>query len=220
MSDDTITFPSYDGSRQLALPLGRVHRAMARTEEVQYVTPMKAPELLTALNREWLYVSKLVLLVNQHALRAQRRSGERRAELLVDVIPTILEQKKLNNNKEIREAIFAQDHDLQELLEREQQIEAVRETLKLYAKAFENAYTSVKKIIGTSSVQTGSGSLSTSLRRPDDRLPATAYQPNGLRCVVCKMRQYETPSGACCPQGHGGADGVPEGEDDGNDQGA
>jgi hypothetical protein len=32
---------------------------------------------------------------------------------------------------------------------------------------------------------------------------------NGLLCAACKAPQYDTPGGATCPNGHGGADGIP-----------
>lgn len=31
---------------------------------------------------------------------------------------------------------------------------------------------------------------------------------NGLKCSVCGEKQYDTPSGVCCINGHGGAEGV------------
>lgn len=39
--------------------------------------------------------------------------------------------------------------------------------------------------------------------------PTESYPKNGLHCSVCGYPQHETPGGACCANGHGGARGVP-----------
>lgn len=35
-------------------------------------------------------------------------------------------------------------------------------------------------------------------------LPSEYFAPLGTRCPVCKCLQYDTPSGPCCDNGHGG----------------
>lgn len=45
--------------------------------------------------------------------------------------------------------------------------------------------------------------------RPDDHLPFESFKLNGLACSVCGLQQRETPGGQSCPNGHGGAEGVP-----------
>lgn len=44
--------------------------------------------------------------------------------------------------------------------------------------------------------------------------PETGHQLayNGLLCAVCKERQFDTPSGSCCPNRHGGVAGIPKEE--------
>jgi len=39
----------------------------------------------------------------------------------------------------------------------------------------------------------------------------TSFPPVGLDCADCGQPQYQTPSGPCCINGHGGADGIPHG---------
>lgn len=41
---------------------------------------------------------------------------------------------------------------------------------------------------------------------------------NGLRCPACWLPQRDTPSGASCPNGHGGEQGVDDGQDDPADE--
>lgn len=211
MAQDLV-FPSADGTRSITLPMQRVRRAMARTEEVQSVTAFKAPELLGFLNRELNFVGKLVLAVNQHALLAARLLATRRAIILTDLLPAMLEAKGLNNNKEIRDAAIAVDAEYQQLEDRHQQILAVREMLKLDAEGIYNAFGAIKRLLDSRALTTGAGAvdLATVTGRPP---PVTSYQTNGLRCAVCDMIQYETPSGAVCAQGHGGAPGYePKGD--------
>lgn len=207
MGDLLLSFPSYDGKRAISLPMASISRMEARQEEVQMVTRFKAPELLTALNRAWLVVSKMALAVNQHLLRAQRELEIRKAILLVDLLPDILVKKRLKTaNEETRQGILVLDREYCEILDRVEQIRAVLEMLKVKAKGFQNSFDSVKKILGTSQLidGTGPGSLS---HRPGEDLPFERYEVNGLLCVVCDLPQRETPGGASCPGGHGGADG-------------
>lgn len=157
---DSITFPAHDGSRRIDLPMEQVARAEARMEEVQFVTGAKAPELLTALNRGWLYVSKLALVVNQHKLKAETATATRRAIVLLDVMPALLKERGIRSSTEVRDAILIQDIEYATCMERENEIRAVLELLKLKAKGLENAFSSVKKIIGDRSMLTGVGNLS------------------------------------------------------------
>lgn len=48
------------------------------------------------------------------------------------------------------------------------------------------------------------------VKRPSlgDRREANTYPPNGLLCSECGQPQYDTPYGAVCMNGHGGAPGV------------
>lgn len=208
----TISIPSFDGTGTIAIHLAEVARAEARQEEVAYVTKDKAPELLTALNRGWLEVSKLALLVNREMLKAKKEVSHRRAIILVDLLPQILVSKGIEQaNAEIRQAVLDLDEEHVRREERVEQIRVVLELLKIKAKGLENAFTSVKKIMGQSQLISGAdpGNLGHG-PRIDDNLPVTAYRANGLLCVVCDMPQYLTPSGECCPQGHGGAPGRPK----------
>lgn len=38
---------------------------------------------------------------------------------------------------------------------------------------------------------------------------AQSYRPLDMDCAECGLVQYDTPSGPCCENGHGGAEGVP-----------
>lgn len=45
---------------------------------------------------------------------------------------------------------------------------------------------------------------------PDLKTGIYAPRPNGMKCSVCSLPQFNTPSGPSCDNGHGGAEGAPE----------
>lgn len=55
-------------------------------------------------------------------------------------------------------------------------------------------------------------SLLSLFRPPTDlqNLPQDKTDYIGTLCSVCRQRQFNTPFGVCCSNGHGGADGIPD----------
>jgi len=197
----TLVCPHGSGEGEFRLALDHIHRAEARMEEVQSVTPLKAPELLTALNRAWLDVSRAGLAVRQHRLKAEGALKARKAVVLLEILPKMLVEKQLGKaNEELREAILTQDAEYARLEARLQQLEAIEELLKLKARAFDNAFTAVKRIVNSPALGMGAGDVG---HVPKDGGRLEDLVPAGTQCPVCNQQQYHCPSGLTCAQGHG-----------------
>jgi hypothetical protein len=205
-----LAIPSGDGTKTLRMSLQAIQQAERRQYEVATVTKFKAPELLAALNRGWLDVRKLALLVNRELLAARKALELRKSVILLSEMADILERAGIKQaNDAVRQAVFVQDHEYQVVQDRVDQLEAQLELLTIQAKSFDNAFTAVKRILGTPELLSEPGNLN---HRPSGERPLESYEKNGLICAVCQMPQYVTPSGEVCAQGHGGAPGIRERE--------
>lgn len=120
----------------------------ARQEEIASVTPLKAPELLRAFNVAWRDLHDIIVKLESEHLAAERVLAKRKAVLILDVVPGILKEKTLTSNEANRDAVITLDPEFQVLQDTVDQIDTVVQYLKGKLKAFEMAFTSVKKIMG------------------------------------------------------------------------
>jgi hypothetical protein len=132
----------------LVIDLAAIQVSEARQSEVATVTPVKAGELLAEYNRSWAQLHELTTRLEVEKNRAKRAVDQRKAVLLLDDIPRILKEKGVASAADTRQAVIDRDEAYVRLSERLEAIEAVIALLKGKAKSFENAYTSVKKIMG------------------------------------------------------------------------
>jgi hypothetical protein len=158
------------GAPEIVLQLGDIMIAEQRQNEIARVTPIKAPELLSLFNGAWRDVDKLVKELTEARIQAERQLERRRASLLLYEVEEILKKCDLNSTKDTRDAAIALDEAYQELQDRVDQITAAGEYLKGKLKSFENAFTSVKKIMGEDvynmSTRIGNPNLSGTTDRP------------------------------------------------------
>lgn len=130
------------------IQLDSIFQAEARAEEIQAVTPQKAPELLVTFNKAYLDLTEMVAKLKYEQARAEDEMNKVRARILVDEMPSLLKAKGLANSADTRQALIDLDTNYQVAKDRVDMIEATVEYLKGKVKFMENAYTSVKKIIG------------------------------------------------------------------------
>lgn len=136
------------GDRPIEIDLANILIAEQRQNEVAMVTPMKAPELLSLFNGTWRDVDRLVTQLTAEKIAAERELERRTARLLLDEIPAILEAKKVKDSKDTRDAAIALDEKVITITDRVDQLTAAVAYFKGKLKSFENAFTSVKKIMG------------------------------------------------------------------------
>lgn len=136
------------GDAPLIINLAAILASEARQDEVATVTKFKAPELLAEFNRTWRELHKLSMQMVVERNTADRALRNRRAVLILEIIPAQLVALKLTNNDAHRASALDNDPEYRGLDDNHRQIEAIIELLKGKMKACENAYSSVKKIMG------------------------------------------------------------------------
>jgi len=145
----TVTVPGPKvGDRDIVLDLKDILVAESRQNEVAIVTLMKAPELLALFNEAWRNVDKYVKQLIAAQNTAEHQLDRRRAKLLLEIVEGVLKGAGLSSTKDTRDAVIALDDEYQVIQDRLDQITAAAEYLKGMLKSFENAFTSVKKIMG------------------------------------------------------------------------
>lgn len=158
------------GAPEIVLDLGDIMIAEQRQNEIARVTPIKAPELLSLFNGAWRDVDKFVKELVETRIQAERFLERRRASLLLYEVEETLKKCDLSSTKDTRDAVIALDVEYIDLQDRVDQITAAGEYLKGKLKSFENAFTSVKKIMGEDaySMQSriGNPNLSGTTERP------------------------------------------------------
>jgi hypothetical protein len=153
LQTDTAIICPRVGSQPLCIDLSKVYSIEARIEEVAFVTPTKAPELLARFNEGYLFLHKQICLLEYELVQATREANKIRSIVLLDRVPVILEQKGLGGknragSEDLRNAILDGDEEYQSARETVEQVSCIIELLKGKLKAFEMAYTSVKKLLG------------------------------------------------------------------------
>lgn len=198
-----VTIPSGIGDGTIRINLGRIARAEARMEELAFVTAIKAPELARAMNRGYLDASQDLATVSKFLRKGEELLALRKASILLDELPSIMVRLGITtSNKEIREAVFVQDPEVQRLQEVIGQLEAVAAVLRIKAQGFRNAFEATKKVLGGGLGPSGGGDreLTHDPGRPRE---VSDHPATGTDCPVCRLPQYSTPSGVVCIQGHG-----------------
>lgn len=147
--DETIICPRGSGEGSpIIIDLKAIVKALARISEIQSVTPMKAPELLSDFTCTWRDLSQNITFLEKERNDAYRVVNKIRSIIMLDEVPEKLKARNLSNNEHHREAIIALDPRFEEADQRKDKIEAVIGIMRTQLKAIEMAYTSVKKIIG------------------------------------------------------------------------
>ncbi len=148
-STDLIV-PLGDGSAELRISLGDILTSEIRQDEVAFVTPGKAPELLSTYNRAWRETHQWISRLEAEKNRAEKALRKRKGVLILEVIPEKLKAMDMKSSADIREAVIDTDAEYDLLTDRVDQIKAAIMFLKGKLESFENAFTSVKKIMGES----------------------------------------------------------------------
>jgi hypothetical protein len=140
----------------VVIDLTNIYKIEGRIQEVAYVNNVKAPELLARFNEVYLELDQHLCMLRYEHLKAKHKSNKVRSIVLLDKVRDYLKEKGLltANNKagseDLRNAVLDQDQEYQDSLEVLDQIKCTIELLEGKQKAFEMAFSSVKKIIGDS----------------------------------------------------------------------
>lgn len=149
-----IVVPRGNGTGGIVLDMTNVYIAEGRIQEVAFVTPHKAPELLSTFNVTFLELTRHITKLDYERNVAKRVANKMRAIILLDRVPAILKERGLATAKspagseDLRQAILDIDEPYQTACDRVDQITAIMKLLQGKLTSIEMAYTSVKKIIG------------------------------------------------------------------------
>lgn len=136
------------------LDMRAIAEAEGRIREIAGVNAHKAPELLSMFNRVYLDINDYLRQVELNRHAATKKSEQRKAVVVLDLVPEILVKKGLTRpgnpggSEDLRASVLAQDELYQQALDDQTLTEACHELLKGKQKAIEMAYSSVKKILG------------------------------------------------------------------------
>lgn len=136
-----------NGDDALRLELSEVHLAESRMEEVAFVTPQKAPELLALFTHSYLLCNEMIAKLSYEETRAEKELSRIRSILLIDRVPGLIKEKGLTNSADIRNALVEADPEYQAAQDKVDFIHATIELMKGKMKSMEMSFSSVKKII-------------------------------------------------------------------------
>ncbi len=127
-------------------------KAEQRKSEISYVNKETGPELLMTFNESYCSAKRMMNQVNVEYLQAKKYADQRRAVVILDVVPEVLKAKGLasarspGGSEDLRKAVLDLDTEHTALCDKVQALEAAYEFLNIKAKGFEMAYHAVKKI--------------------------------------------------------------------------
>lgn len=150
----TLMVPSGDPQApQVAIDLTAVAEAEARLHDLKIVNRQTAPELMAAYNAGYLEATRAMATLHFEHSMALRQANKRKAVVMLEVAPQKLQELGLvtarnpAGSEDMRTAVLEQDEEYLQLLDKVDFIKAAYELVKGKAKALENAYNAVKKVI-------------------------------------------------------------------------
>lgn len=148
LTRDSIVFRQATDGNTMIIDLDDIAKAEARIQDIQCVTPSKAPELLSAFTIAWRDLDKLVVILSYQHVVATNKLKAARSRVLIDEVPAILKDKGLPSSKDVRDAIVDRHQEVQDAAETVQQIHCILELIKGKKESIGMAYSSVKRIVG------------------------------------------------------------------------
>lgn len=148
----SILLPLTDG-KSISLPLADLYSAEARIREIATVNAHKAPELLATFNIAYLNLNDYLRQIELFLHQAKKALNGRKSIVLLDIVPQFLADRHLtgkskSGSEDLRQAVLDQDQEYLRLADNVAQVEAILKLMEEKRKAFEMAFTSVKKILG------------------------------------------------------------------------
>ena len=128
--------------------MSQPNQAESRVQEIAYVTRQKAPELISVFARACFVLSRHLTAIHLAHQMAVKAAANRRAVLLIDVIPSILAEKKLASNESNRESLITLDPEYDKLSTVEIEFEAALLYMKRKIEDMESALNATKKVVG------------------------------------------------------------------------
>jgi len=118
MSKNKLIIAGQGHANDLVIVTDKTKLAESRLHEAQYVNAGTYSELEYTFNEAYRELRNMISNIQYEITKAEKNINERKADLILDVIPNMLEgQPKSNNNSDFRNAVFAKDEDYQKYLD-------------------------------------------------------------------------------------------------------
>jgi hypothetical protein len=148
LTEDELVCPAgKPGKSPIIIPIKKILMDEKRQEEVAIVNKSRAPELLAAFNKAYREIHEFVTKLTAERNQAEKEIDRRRAHLLLNVVPEALKKAELSNNDDHRQAVIDSDIEYQRYVDVLDEISVAIEYLKGKLKSFDNAFTSVKRLV-------------------------------------------------------------------------
>jgi hypothetical protein len=122
--------------------------AMTRLHEVQNLVPANYSSLEFTMQEAWRESKANAILVGDAINKAKKNIEEIKADIILDEIPRLLEEKKLSktaNNADFRKAVMARNEDYAEAVIHLEKMEAMLLHFESHMKTMENTSRFIKK---------------------------------------------------------------------------
>jgi len=176
MNPNVLTVPTpfkEAGEAPLHYDLTEINAAKARVPEIAIVNAARAPELMSVFARACFALASHFSDLHLKHRQAEKWVSNRRAVLIIDVIPEKSKAKGVGSNEATRQAFLDLDDEYNQACNAEAHLEAALVLIREDLRAMEQCLSSVKRILTeTSGLQyRPNPHLSTGGMDSDDRLP-------------------------------------------------
>ena len=156
----TMIVPAFRHCKELTLDMVGWEAAMKRLPEAQNIVPSNYSSLEFSFQEAWREAKRNAIQVGNAIRKAQQNIEEIKADIILDEIPKLLEDKpKSANNADFRRAVMARNEPYQQATEHLDKLEAMLMHFESHMKMMENTSRFLKKqmdyIIRTGSSVTG-----------------------------------------------------------------
>lgn len=146
-TNKTVSISGAPGEKPIVIAMGEILKAEARQQEIACVTPEKAPELLQVYNQAWRNLHKIFCTLVFEKKKAEAAVTKRKSVVILEVVEPRLKELNIKSTADTRLAVLDLDQEYVDCLDYLSQTEALAEYIKGKLRSFENAFSSVKKIM-------------------------------------------------------------------------
>lgn len=141
--------PSGDGQGQsIEIDITAIVKAESRLRDVAIVNEGNAAELLSTFNEHWLTCQQLVARLSSEKIKADDAAKRAYSEAILDCTDEKFKARGHGKaSADLRDAMACVDVRVQAAKDRALHIRTVLEHIAAKGKAFENAFTSVKRLV-------------------------------------------------------------------------
>jgi hypothetical protein len=127
--------------------IGDAIAAENRVHEIAFVSMSTAPELMSVFVKACFSLATVYAKLQKEHRFAEKKLAERKAEVMLDIVPIKLAEKKASANEQNREAVVESDHEYNRMAYAEIEIEAALMLVREKLRSMEGALGAVKKIV-------------------------------------------------------------------------